>query len=250
MKVICVAAALAIGLISTSAAQAEPGLGGKVYDPYIKNGVWEIETRAGQLQGGALDGEAAAVVELEKGINDRISLALVGEFEKHVGEKRKFDSIGVEMVTYLGQLPGGIDVGGYLEYEQRIHNESGVGEAKLLLAKTSGNFQGLVNLIGEKAFNNLPSERYAEYSYAASATWEVIPRLRAGVEAFGDLGTRQRLGGYQPHYVGPKVFWESRPEWLQGAEIEFEAAYLFAAGSARDETNGQARLMVELEKRF
>lgn len=43
--------------------------------------------------------------------------------------------------------------------------------------------------------------------------------------------------------------WEAHPSWLP-AEIEVEAAYLFAAGSARDYTDGQFRLMVELERRF
>ena len=250
MKDLILACAAALGLCFATAAAAAPGLAEKVYDPYVKNGVSEVEVRAGQLQGGALNGESAAVVELEKGFNDRFSLALVAEFEKHVGEKKKLDSLGVEGVVYLGQIPGtGIDAGAYLEYEQRIHAESGVGEAKLLLAKNVDRFQAVLNLIVIQAFNNLPDERDAAFSYAAAATFEIAPQVRAGVEAFGDLGTRKAFGGRQASYIGPKIMWEAKPDWFP-AEIELQGAYLFATGSARDYTNGQARLTLELEKRF
>lgn len=203
---------LALALTSATAAFAEPGLGEKVYDPYVKNGVTELEVRGAQLQGGAASGEAAAVVELEHGFGDRFSFAVLGEFEKHVGEPKKLDAVALEGVAYLGKIPGTeVDVGAYLEYEQRIHNESGVGEAKLLLAKSAGNFQALVNLVARKAFTSRPGEGRTELGYAAAATWELAPRFRAGVEAFGDLGTAKAFGGRQASYVGPKIMWEARP---------------------------------------
>ena len=244
------ASALALFILGPTAAWAEPGLGQKVYSPYIMNGMSELEVRSARLMGGPADGETATVLELEQGFSDRFSLAVLGEFENHVGERGKLDAIAVEGVAYIGKIPGlDIDVGGYLEYEQRIHNESGKGEAKLLLAKSAGRFQGLLNLIVEKAFTNRPGAGRAEFGYAASATWEIAPRLQAGVEAFGDLGTTRAFGGRQPSYVGPKLRWTARPAWFP-AEIEVEAAYLVATGSARRYTDGQARLMVELEKRF
>src|SRR5712675_976567 len=123
----CFAAVTAAVLAWSGTAAAEPGLSNKVYSPYVKKGVTEVEMRAGRLTGGPLDGEQAAVVELEHGVSDRVSLAVLAEFEQHAGEAKKLDALAVEGVAYLGQIPGlGIDVGGYLEYEQRIHNESGV----------------------------------------------------------------------------------------------------------------------------
>lgn len=241
---------VALGSVATAAAD-EPGLANKVYSPYIKNGVTEVELRAGRLTGGPLDGEQAAVVEIEHGFSDSLSLAVLGEFEQHAGEARKLDALAIEGVAYLGQVPVlGIDVGGYLEYEQRIHNESGVLEGKLLLAKRWGAFEGLLNLIVRKALTDRPGEDQTDLGYATQATWEVADHLRLGGQAFGNLGTDHNSGGRQPHYIGPVAQWELRPAWLKGGELELEAAYLLPVGAARDETDGQIRFVVECERRF
>ena len=232
-------------------ATAEPGLSNKVYSPYVKKGVTELELRAGRLTGGPLDGEQSAVVEFSRGLNDRFSLGVLAEFEQHAGEAKKLDAFAIEGVAYLGQIPGlGVDVGGYVEYEQRIHNESGVAEAKLLLARRSGAFEGLLNLIVEKPLTDRPGEDDAEFSYAAQATWDVGHDLRLGGQAFGDLGTDRSFGGRQAHYLGPVVQWEIRPAWLKGGELEFEGAYLLPVGTARHDTNGQVRFVIEFERRF
>jgi hypothetical protein len=243
------AAALCLGVAGHAA--AEPGLGNKVYDPYVRNGLTEVEVRSARLTGGSDGGDATTVVELEKGLGDRVSLALLGEFEKHPSEAAKLDSVGLEGVVYLGQLPKlGIDTGLYVEYEQRLHNESGVGEAKLLLAKNVDRFQGLLNLIVQHPFTSRPGEKVTQFGYATSATWELAPGLRAGAEAFGNLGTNRLPGGRNAHYVGPTVRWEIRPDWLQGGEIEVQGGYLLAAGAARTYTDGQMRLNIEVERRF
>ena len=242
-------AALAVVLVG-SAAHAQ-GLSNKVYSPYIEKGVTELELRAGRLNGGPLDGESGAVVELEQGLTDRFSLAVLGEFERHAGEKSKLDAIAVEGVYYIGQIPGlGVDVGGYLEYEQRIHNESGVLEGKLLFAKRSGPFEGLFNVIVDRPLSSRPSEHDAGFGYAAQATWEAAPGLKLGGQGFGDLGTDKSFGGRQAHYVGPVANWTLHPRWMKGGELELEAAWLAPVGAARDETNSQVRLMLEFEKRF
>lgn len=247
----CFAAVAAAVLVNSGAAMAEPGLSNVVYSPYVKKGVTEVELRAGRLTGGPLNGEQAAVVELEHGVSDRVSLAILAEFEHHAGEARKLDAIAVEGVAYFGQIPGlGVDVGGYLEYEQRIHNESGVAEAKLLLAKRSGAFEGLLNLIAHRPLSDRAGEHDTEFAYAAQATWDVGANARLGGQAFGDLGTNRSFGGRQPHYLGPVVQWEVRPAWLKGGELEFEGAYLLPIGTARHDTNGQVRFVVEYERRF
>jgi hypothetical protein len=241
----------ALVLLAAGSASAEPGLSNKVYDPYVRRGVTEVEVRAGRLTGGPLNGEQAAVVELERGVSDRLSLAVLAEFEQHAGEARKLDAVAVEGVAYLGQIPGvGVDVGGYLEYEQRIHNESGVLEAKLLLAKRSGRFEGLLNLIAQKPLTDRPGEGDTEFGYAAQGTWAVADHVGLGVQAFGDLGTNRSFGGRQAHYVGPVARWELHPAWLKGGELEFEGAYLLPVAAARDETDGQVRFVVEFERHF
>lgn len=243
-------ALFALTFLWAGAAAAEPGLGQQVYDPYVRNGLTEVEVRTGRLLGGPAEGDQTTVVELEHGFNDRFSLAVLGEFEDEPGQTRKLDAIAVEGVAYLGQVPGlGLDAAVYVEYEQRLHNESGVLEGKLLLAKTRDRFQGLFNIIAEQALTDRDGDGATEFGYAASATWETAPKLRVGIEAFGDFGTNRSFGGRQPHYVGPVVKWENRPNWLP-AELELEAGYLFAAGGARDYTDGQLRLLIALERRF
>ena len=250
MKLCMIGAALAACLVA-GAAKAEPGLGDKVYEPYVKNGVTEVELRGGRLNGGPLDGESGAVVELEHGFSDRVSLALVGELERHAGEKSKLDSIGVEGVAYLGQIPTlGVDVGGYLEYEQRLHNESGVLEGKLLFAKQAGPVEVLLNLVAARALTRKSDERETDFGYAAESTLAASPSLRLGLQAFGDLGTSVSFGGRQAHYVGPVARWELRPAWLGKGELEIEAAFLTPLGTARRDADSQVRFGLEFEKRF
>lgn len=241
----------ALGLGWAGAAAADPpGLGNAVYSPYVKSGVTEVEVRGGRLTGGADNGASAAVVELERGFNDRLSLAVVGEFEDAPGEARKLDSVGLEAVAYLGQVPGlGVDVGGYLEYEQRIHAESGVLEAKLLLARPFGPVETSLNLIAAQPLTDKPGEGATTFGYAAEATAPVRGSLRLGLQAFGALGTNRDPGGRRDHYLGPVARWEIRPSRTIG-ELEFEAAYLVPLGAARDRTDGQVRFGIEWEKRF
>jgi hypothetical protein len=243
--------AVAAGLALIGAqAWAEPGLANKVYSPYVRNGVTEVELRGGRLNGGVLDGESGAVVELEHGFSDRFSLAVLGEWEHHAHEETKLDAVAVEGVAYLGQIPGlGVDVGGYVEYEQRVHNESGVLEGKLLFAKQAGPVHALFNLIAEKPLTNKSDEDATEFGYAAQVTFDAGANVQLGGQAFGDLGTDEHFGGRQAHYLGPVANWELRPHGMPG-ELEFEAAYLFPVGAARDETKGQVRFVLEYERRF
>src|SRR5438093_1522289 len=99
-------AAMAAGVLCAGAAAAEPGLANKVYAPYVGNGLTEVEGRGGRFTGGPESGESAPVGELEKGISDRVSLAVLAEFEDHAGEGRKLDAVAVEGVVYIGQIPG------------------------------------------------------------------------------------------------------------------------------------------------
>lgn len=244
------AAVVAAAIGWAGAASAAPGLAEQVYSPYVKKGVTEVELRGGRLSGGAADGDSAAVIELEHGFTDRLSLAVLGEFEDEPGDRRKLDSVAVEGVAYLGQLPGtGVDVGAYLEYEQRIHNESGKLEGKILLARQFGPVHGLVNLIAEQALTNRPGEGAMAFGYAAQGTIDAGHDVQVGLQAFGDLGTNRALGGRQQHFVGPVARWEARPRWAAG-ELELEAAYLLPVGEARRETDGQVRFALEWEKRF
>jgi hypothetical protein len=240
---------LAAGLLTATVAAADPRLDEKVYSPYIQNGVAELEVRTAGQNGGAAGGTTTTVLEGEYGLNDRMSLALVGAIGRAPGEASRFTSVGLEGVAYLGQIPGvGVDTGGYLEYKHGLNGETDALEAKLLLAKTAGRFQGLVNLILERPFGP-GAERFASYGYAASATWRTVGALRLGAEAFGNLGDDHAFGGRQGAYIGPQILWEGRPAGSP-VEIDIDAGWLVPVGTERGATKSQFRLGFELERRF
>lgn len=249
-----VAAGLALGLTTLLAAPAlaDPRLDEVVYSPYIQNHVFELETRVGQEVGsGLLNNAQTIIVEAEYGVSDRLSLALVTHVERAPGEAQRLTGVGVEGIYYVGQIPKvGVDVGVYLELTKGAGGESDSGEAKLLLAKTSGRFQGLFNFIVERPFSGPPGEVFATYGYAASATWRTVGSLRLGAEAFGDFGDDHGfLNRPQGAYIGPQVKWEGRFDVLP-FEIDVDAGWLAAVGPARAEASSQARINVELERRF
>jgi hypothetical protein len=234
------------------AASADPRLDEVVYSPYVENHVLEVETRVGQELGGReLANARTSVVEVEAGLNDRASLALVTAFQREPGVSDRLTSVGLEGIYYLGQIPKiGVDAGAYLEVAKGFGGESDGMEAKLLLARTAGRFQGLLNLIVEEPLGAPAGEDFASYGYAVSATWRTVGHLRLGIEAFGDFGDDHGLlNGQQGVYVGPQLKWSGRP---RGApfEIEVDAGWLAAVGTDRQEAGSQARINLELERRF
>lgn len=221
------------------------------YQSYVLNHMAELEVRRGQQVGGPDSGEAATVLEAEYGVNDRISLALVGAIATTRGGGSQFSSVGIEGVAYLGQIPGiGVYAGLHLEYKHGLGGETDAGEAKLLLAKTAGRFQGLANFIIERPLGAPPGQGFAAYGYAVSATWQTVGNLRLGAEAFGDLGTdHDFLTGPQGAYVGPQLKWEGRPKGSP-VEIDLDIGWLAAVGANRNEARSQVQLGLELERRF
>jgi hypothetical protein len=249
MKLSLTALTLAAGLLAATGAAADPRLDEKVYAPYVQNGVAELEVRNARQEGGGAAGEMTTVLEGEYGLNDRVSLAVVGGIERAPGAGNRLTSIGLEGVAYIGQIPRlGVDTGAYLEYKHGLNGEDDVAEAKLLFAKTAGRFQGLLNLIVERPFGPR-GEAFAAYGYAASATVRTVGALRLGAEAFGDLGTDHRFGGRQGAYVGPQLLWEGRPRQAP-VEIGLDVGWLFPVGVERKESRSQLRIGLELERRF
>jgi hypothetical protein len=251
MKWVFGAAALAAVCASAGQAMADPRLDEKVYDPYIENHTAEFEFRNGQEIGGPLGGERTTVLEAEYGLNDRVSLALVGSIAHAPHEGSEFDGLGLEGVVYLGRIPKiGVDTGLYLEYTKGLNGEADAGEVKLLLAKTVGRFQGLFNFIVERPLGVPSGESYNSYGYAASATWLVANNLRVGAEAFGDLGDDHAfMSQPQGAYVGPQIRWEGRPSFSP-VDIVIDAGWLKSVGEDRLEAKSQARINIEFEKHF
>ena len=237
------AVALALG---SAPAFAAPGVGEKVYGATVERGVSEVEARYGRLVGDEADGEDGTVFELSHGFSDRFYGGLLFEFEREAGERRRLEAVGVEGIVALGHI-GAIDsdVAVYGEYEG-VRDAPDKLETKLLLQHRRGPFDGRLNLIAEK---QLTSGEPVGLGYAASADWKLIGELRGGIEAFGELGSTRHLLPRAEHFAGPML--KAELERLPGrGELGIEAGYLFALGAARDETDGQARLLLEYEFHF
>jgi hypothetical protein len=235
MRVSLVAALLA-GLVIAAPANAAPGLGDKVYGATVEDGVTEFEARYGRLMGDEADGVDALKLEVSHGFSSRFYGALVGEFEREPHEDRELEAVSVEGIYTLGRV-GGIDTALYGEYEIGLHGADKV-ETKLLLQKRAGEFDGRLNLIAEKPLNGEP----IELGYAVSADVEAVGEFRLGLAAFGDVT-------HGEHFAGPIL--KTEIEHLPGrGELELETGYLFALGQAREETDGQFRLLLEYEAHF
>ena len=105
MRVLLTTAAVAMmtGLLTAGAARAGGvDLDEKVYSPIIEQGETSIETRQGQMFGRAQDGAAGGVVELEYGVNEHFSLALLGMWDKAAHGSPRLGEIGVESTPGAG----------------------------------------------------------------------------------------------------------------------------------------------------
>ncbi|MFC4293453.1 hypothetical protein ACFO0A_00090 [Novosphingobium tardum] len=231
--------AATVSLIVPATAHAAPGLGEEVYGAEVEKGEAEVETIYGRLDGGADDGEDVLKLEAAYGVTDRLRLGLIGELEKEPLQNRRFEAVGVEAIYELGRV-GGVNLAAYGEYEVAFDGADKV-ETKLLMQRRAGPVDLRLNLIAEK---ELKSGAEVELGYAASADVETFEEVRLGVQAFGELGTFDHLAPRAEHFAGPVAKVEI--EGL-GPEMELQAGYLFALGAARDDSDGQFRLALELE---
>jgi hypothetical protein len=233
-------------LISSAPAVAAPGVGQKVYGARVEKGITEIEARYGRLAGARTDGEDGTVLELSHGFSERFYGGMLMEFEREPPGRRRLEAMGVEGIVALGHIHAlDADVAVYAEYEA-VRGSSDRVETKLLLQHQRGSFDGRLNLIAER---RLRRGEGIEFGYAASADWQLVGELRGGVTAFGDVGTTKSLFKRNAHFLGPILKTEIEHLPSKG-ELGIELGYLVALGAARDETRGQARLLLEYEFHF
>lgn len=238
MRFYALLGALACALPGHAFASA-PGMGDEVYGATVEKGEAEIEARYGALDGGPDDGEDVLKLEAAYGVTDSLRLAVVGEFEKEPGESREAEAVSLEAIYALGQA-GGIDIALYGEYEI-VFDGADKFEGKILLQRSTGPWDFRLNLIAEKEFEG---GKPVELAYAASADVETFGEVRLGVQAYGELGTFKDFLPRAAHFIGPVAKFEI--EGL-GPEIELEAGYLFPVAEAKDETDGQLRVVLGIE---
>ena len=233
--------------LAVNTASAAPGVGDPVYGAIVGKGITEVEARYGRLTGGSADKEDGLIFEVEHGFTDKLAAAILLETGRDPGGRRLTNAVAVEAIYALGRIePLALDVALYGEYKLGTNGNPDVIEPKLLLQHRAGPFDARVNLIAEKPL--APNEPI-EFAYAASADWHVSGhQVKLGITAFGDFGTTRKFGGRQEHFIGPTGKFEI--EHLGPGELEIEIGWLRAFGSARDETDGQARLLIGYEFKF
>lgn len=227
---------------ASSAAHAAPGLDDAVYGASIEADKTEIETRYGRLTGGNADGEDAFVLEAAHGFSSRFYGAALAAFEHSPGNRRRLGALALEGIFAIGKIKSlGLETAVYVEAEHSLHGPDKF-ETKLLLEHRQGRFNSRLNLIAERA---LTSGAPVEFSYAASADFEVGGDVRLGAEALGDLGNSRSFTARGEHFVGPVV--KAELDQAGPGELELRAGYLLAVDRSRDETKGQLRLGLEYE---
>ncbi len=247
MRHLLLLGAVSCSLFTAATANAAPGLGSEVYGATVEKGETEFEVQYDRLTGGPENGEDVVTFEAAYGVSNRLRLGVKAEFEREVGSSRKAEELAVEAIYRLGTA-GGIDFAVYGEYALAPHGADKI-ETKLLIQRRSGPWDLRLNLIAEK---QLMQGEKVELGYAASADVAVAPRLRLGVMAFGELGTFSEFAPNAEHFIGPSAKFRlivSDPDG-DGDDhggLSLSTGYLFALGTARQETKGQFRLKLEYE---
>lgn len=235
--------ALAAALAAVpSAANAAPGLDDVVYGATVEAGKTELETRYGRLVGGDNAAENAFVVEVAHGFSSRFYGAALATLAREPAASRRLETLALEGIFTLGRIkPLDLDTAIYAEAAHGIHGPDNL-ETKLLLERRKGPFDSRLNLIAERA---LKSGAPVEFGYAASVDYEVADDISLGAEAFGELGTSDKITTDSEHFVGPAL--KVGLDHVGRGELELRTGYLFAVGRARKEAEGQLRFGLEYE---
>jgi hypothetical protein len=148
-------------------------------------------------------------MELEYGITPRWDIAMYQVWEEsQTEESSDFGYEGFKLRTRYrfskaGKLP--VDSLLYAEYERNSDlNESDVGEVKLVLAKTLGDFDVNYNQVFE---SELEYTSAGEHKYAAGVGCAVNTALHAGIESVGNYSEGE-------YAIGPTVGLKNKGKFL------------------------------------
>ncbi len=157
-------------------------------------------------------------LELETGITDRWDVAVYGVARQLHGEPLEFEAVKLESRFALA-APGTwfVDPVVYVELQKTVVDDKPFSvEEKLILAKDLGPLNVSLNLAGEQEF--VGGDVEPEWSWALGTSWEVVPALRLGAEAFGDRAKEEVSPGVEQTestaWAGPAVSIAVARSWL------------------------------------
>ncbi len=156
-------------------------------------------------------------VELETGITDRWDVAVYNIARQIQGRDLEYEALKLETRYRLSE-PGRwfVDPVLYLEVKKTFVDERPFSvEEKIILAKDIGRLNLALNLAAEQEFADGVEH---EGEWALGASWEVVPALRVGAEAFGSVAEEETAPGKEKleglAYAGPAVSIAFGRSWL------------------------------------
>ena len=134
-------------------------------------------------------------VEVETGLTDRWDVAVYGIARQLEGSSTELEAAKLETRFALAR-PGEwlVDPVLYLEARKAFVDERPFSiEEKLILGKDLGRLNLALNLAAEQELEG--GDVKPEWSYALGSSWEFLPALRLGAEAFGSFARETVAAG-------------------------------------------------------
>jgi len=246
------AVALTLGVVAVTGSPAHAI--DKLYAPYVEKGEWEAEYFGTKSFDGndAKDDAQKHQLSIGYGVTDYWKTEVYGSFEKAPQDHVTFDSWEWENIFQFTK-PGEylVDAGGSLAYEWTpSSNIANKVEARLLLAKDTGKFSHLLNLIAEKEVGSGPRDQL-EGGFIWSSRYNYNASFQPGVEINSDFGEFAHTGKFndQSHYVGPVAYGKlPLPFANEDESLKYRVGYLFGISDAA--SNGQLIAQIEYELEF
>jgi FTR1 family protein len=219
----------------------------KVYSPYVEKGELELEWKGGYDidDEDDVDGAWKQKVGIGYGFTDFWFSEIEGEVEKDGDDDADAEFSAVEWENKFQLTQSGeywLDVGAFVELEHNTTGGADKAELKLLLAKETGKFMHMANLVAEREFGE-DSEDETETGLAWSTRYRYNPAFEPGFEIhseFGELGEDNSFDE-QGHLAGPVFYGKIGP-------VKYDVGYLFGISDAAPD--GSIKAILEYEWHF
>lgn len=220
----------------------------RVYAPYVEEGELELELRGSYDvdDNSAKDGAQKHKISLGYGLTDKWFAEVYGEYEKSGVNGSDLDFTALEIENRFQLSEAGehwLDYGLLVEYKMAMEdNEADKAEVILLLAKETGKFLHLANIILEKELGANSSDG-TEAGISWGTRYRYSQMFEPGFEIHSDFGALQDSKPYdqQKHMVGPVAYGKI-------GSFKYDAGYLVGLSDAAPD--GEFKWILEYEWHF
>ena len=240
-------AVIALAAISTCLIPAQAHATKKVYAPYVEQGELELEYRGGYDidDDNDVDGAWKQKVGVGYGVNSFWFTEVYGEVEKEGenGADSEFSAIEWEnkfQLTQRGQY--WLDLGLLTELEYNTAGGADKAEVAILLAKDTGKFTHLANLVAERQFGE-DSEDATEFGASWSSRYRYNAAFEPGFEIHSEFGRLDDGSSFseEDHRIGPVFYGKI-------GSVKYDVGYL--VGVSNGAPDGMVKALLEYEWSF